>query len=132
MHVSGTCSSQLWATTTLLLTRLWWPFPRKCSRLDTVWSICVRKKLVVLLTKVDPWAGWAMAHGKLQGHDGCWWLPYSSECCPGCRRNALGSAPAMSPGSLSALRPPFPQSRVELEVAGSCLMLEPWFSVLFQ
>lgn len=33
---------------------------------------------------------------------------------PCCRRNALGSAPAVSPGSLSALRLPFPSPRWSL------------------
>lgn len=59
------------------------------------------------------------------------WFPSTNELCAGCRRNTLGSAPAVSPGSQSALRPPFPQPQVELEVADSCLMLAPWFSSSF-
>lgn len=72
-----------WDHPSTLLTRLWWPFPGKHSGLDTVQSICMRKKhFMVLLTKVDPWAGWGMARGKLQGHRGVLVLLSGSEWCP--------------------------------------------------
>lgn len=54
------------------------------------------------------------------------WLPFISECYTDCRRNTPWALV-----SQSALRPPFPQPQVELEVPGSCLMLAPWFSSSF-
>lgn len=101
------------------------------------WDHSSSHKAVVAFSKETQWAGHSLEHlseekagygptnqsrplggewpvGSCRVMVGSWWLLSESECCPGSRRNGMGNAPAMSTGSLSALRPSFPCRRWSL------------------
>lgn len=97
----------------LLCFELWGPWVEEemCPRVS-VW----KKQLTAVLTKVDPLAGWLMAHRKLQGYR--WGTGGShppASAAPAVGETCQAVLLLWAPLHRVDLRPPFPQPWVDLE-----------------